>query len=279
MRINNVQIWNLETRQKITEISATGVDVPVAASPDGKTAAYIAQNLPNSTIQLVDLASGTGAGQIREHAEFHMSGLSFNPKGDLLVAASESELVGWDIPSGGLRFASKQGKIHDLSNFFDNGSKLALAEDGQIVIWDVAGGKAIKQLPCTDSGFQAKIAVSNDGRLIAVKRSDWKIGIWSLTEGLKLDHYLETNGAHGGSVRFLPDGKTVVFAASGVGPDARAQGREMMCLGNSETGKTTWGLVGPTSTVSSFALSESGQVLAAGCDDKSIYVWDIPAVP
>ncbi len=275
---NNVQIWSLETGQKTAEISATGVDVPVAASPDGKMAAYIAQQFRNSTIDLVDLASGAAAGHITEHVQFVMSGLSFSPKGDLLVAASESELVGWDVPSGSLRFAAKQqGPIRDVSNFFDGGAKLALAEDGQIVIWDVAGGKAIQQLPCADVGLNSKIAVNNDGRMIAVKRTDWRIGIWQLTDGLKLARQLETSGAHGGSIRILPDGKTVAFVALGLGPDARVAGREMVCLASSETGQATCALVGPKSRISSLAVSNSGQALAAGGDDGSIYVWDVPA--
>ena len=90
----NVQIWDLQSKQKLHEFDGPASSVvQVAVSPDGEIAAFLAEN-PRA-IHLVEIVSGKELRQIKDHVGFNMTGLAFSLQGDLLVAASSQAIVGW----------------------------------------------------------------------------------------------------------------------------------------------------------------------------------------
>jgi len=91
----NVQVWDLEKKVRLhAHDSESGSVLPVAISPDGKTAAYARQS--PLCIPLIDVASGKELRRLNKKngGLGFMQGLNFSTTGDLIVVASGRDLLG-----------------------------------------------------------------------------------------------------------------------------------------------------------------------------------------
>jgi WD40 repeat protein len=275
----NVQIWDLAKKERRFAIDNNCTFVlPTALSPDGKTAAFSTQN---SSIRLVDVDTGKDLRQLVKktgYAVAYMHGIFFSPKGDLLVGVTGQEVIGWDPNTGEQRFAWQDDQeIAAVSNFFDGGRRIATgytSKNNLIKIWDVAAGKPVQSLTSDGSREDqaGSIAVSNDARRLAVKRTFGSVQIWDIAGGKVVAESEE--GIKPGlwsNIRFLPDNMTVIF---GGGP-RMGDKRDRIYLMSAETGKVTLSLTGHTNNVTSVAVTPDGATLVSASEDKTIKVWDL----
>jgi WD40 repeat protein len=216
LKAANVQVWDLEKRKKLYQYdNQSGSKLPVAISPDGKVGAYATQN--RLSIVLIDLDSGKELRQLRKKGgvplNFFTLGLSFAPAGDLLIVASDKDIIGWDPATGEERFTwSNEEEVIALSNFFEGGKKIASAtEKGGVKVWDVALGKPVKTFdPALKDDKVKKLFVNEDGKWLGLQGLYDPFKILDAATGTVLKEFKGSPGVWS-SVLLLPDGHHIIY--------------------------------------------------------------------
>src|SRR5262249_20279184 len=107
---------------------------------------------------------------------------------------------------------SDTSEVRALSNFFDDGKKIAsLNESGVIKIWDVATGTLVQTLSGGDPSRTAALAFTSDGRT-AVSYGN-KFRFWDVAGGKVRKEFTESVGGHL-SIVILPGDRTVAWNTS-----------------------------------------------------------------
>ena len=117
------------------------------------------------------------------------------------------------------------------------------------------------------------LAISRDGKLLAAGGSygpDGELKLWDLATGKVRPEFKAINQYP--HVAFAPDGKTL--ASCGALRDDTGT-RYLVKFYDPEGRKRAAHLEMPTSMIA-LAYSPDGKLLAIGCADKSVFVWDLP---
>lgn len=133
--------------------------------------------------------------------------------------------------------------------------------DGVIRVWDMATGKALRNLVGHTSYINALI-ISPNGKNLISAGADETIRIWNLETGQNIRTLRD--GSFVNTVVVSPDGKTL---ASG-----NADGT--IRLWNLATGEEIATLTGHESAVNSLVYSPDGKVLISGSADSTVKLWD-----
>jgi WD40 repeat protein len=174
----NVQVWDLTTRQKLYGIDNNigTMHAHIAIAGDSKTAAYV-QLLPKQGLVIFDLPSGKTKCRITDEKDRIFTShspwrsLHFSPDGSRIIFGGKAIYV-WDTATGDLK-STWLGDSECLSPFFDGGSKIANYGGGRIHIRDAATGRILKSL---DAGRCESLAVTRDQKtLIAGTNGEFKL--------------------------------------------------------------------------------------------------------
>ena len=136
------------------------------------------------------------------------------------------------------------------------------------ILWDLATGKKVRQLPDCLSHRYRLAGLSSDGKLLATiydGQVDSSILLWDIETGEPIHH----GGGHWGAVTavaFAPNGKLV---ASG-GEDATVR------LWNPDTSKELATFKGHKDCILAVAFAPEGKLLASTSADGTTQLWEIP---
>jgi WD40 repeat protein len=282
----SIQIWDLEKKELRWAFENEAAPVsPTAFSPDNKVAAFATLFFPNGMF-LVDVDSGKKLPPLKARLGSFTAGLAYSPDGSLLLYVANKQVIGWNPKTDEQRFAwVGDQEVTALSNFFDEGKKIASGQRGereQVKIWDVAAGKPIQTMASPDlKGNRIKyMAVASDGKKLATRHTLGPVRIWDITNGKILkegnESILLSNWTN---VLFMPDNKTVVFGGSSR-EDAFGGGGEKDHRGNvylvdSDTGNATHRLEGHTKEITALAVTPDGATLASASADKTVKIWKL----
>jgi WD40 repeat protein len=234
--------------------------------------------------------------------------LAFTPDGKrLLKAGEDASLVLLDVTTGKeiRRFEPEQPKnssvpgktapppVAAMGMGWNQGisTGVALSQDGKtlaaalannvIQLWNVASGKAVRQIPAPPAGLGA-LALSPDGKILAARAGDQSIHLWDSGTGKALRQIkgfrnvpvgvaLGTNTpAYAGPV-FSPSGKTLAAAEIGFGDQREATS---LTLWETDTGKVIRRIpVNQPYGISTIAFAPTGKALAYG-NGNTIQVVD-----
>jgi len=180
-----IRKWRHLLNQSEIRISRDEVRRP-APSSDGRTLAVINET---GAIDLWDIRSGKRRLLIDCKME-QCSRLLFAANNNSLAALGtirdDKMLRVWALPRGELRYAGKCKGLFDLS---PDGKILALetAQEGTLLLWDVAHDKERFRLPIHEDGLKA-LAFGPGGRTLAAGcRFDQTIQVWDVMTGRELN--------------------------------------------------------------------------------------------
>ena len=246
LKRNGVTLRDARTLKPVgAPLLRTGGEVKnLAFSADGRLLAAVADNGSltlwdvRSRSRLHGIMNRRGGGGIRP-------GVGFSPDGSTLATSSYLGVLLWDVATGArLGDLVTTGTASDLA-FSTDGALVAFARGeagpGGADVWDFANRTSIVTADgLADDSWDLSVALSPDGRLLAVGGFGSSVRLWDIRSG-KLVHVLE-QGANGAfTLEFSPDGRTLAVSgfepvaslwdvASGtqIGPQLRAGDRRTM---------------------------------------------------
>lgn len=192
--------------------------------------------------------------------------LDFSPDGSLLVAACGRNAVPvWDVASGGLKYSLyPEGNQQIVAcSFSPDGTQIACGGfDNTISLWNASTGDKLVELGKHASPVW-EISFGPDGSKLASASLSDDIRLWDVTKGQML---WASQGIRGIlTVSFSPDGSRIAY---GTRLGIRAG------ILDAASGEMITQFQEPKNNVGDITFNPTGQMLAAGCDDNKMYLWD-----
>lgn len=287
----NVTLWNLSSKEKLTlkdnsrDLAFSPVE-PLMASANA-----------NGPINLWDFDGNL----VRVIGESSREGstVAFSVDGKFLFSGDDNYIKIWDLNGNLIKeLTGHKTKVISIDVSKDGQHILSSDTDGFIKVWD-ENHQLLNSIKAHE-GRVNSIQFSPNSTDFISAGSDGCIKIWSLEGELKKD--FQSNGGAVFAVQYSPDGKTLASAgtddtitiwsleppiqqfvrsveADGIGLDFSPWG-ETLVIANRDgqvqkldiSGKTSE-IINSDSLTMSFALSNNGNMIALGHDDRSITLW------
>ena len=264
LRERGIQLWKTsDLTPDGPPLLATGSEVKALAfSPDGRT-----------------LAAVTGVGELtiwdvvsrsRRHDLIHVAGgfrvgVAFSPDGTTLATVGHNGAVALrDVATGhSLGGAALNVFASDIALSAD-GMLVAFAEGGggipQAQVWNVASRSQVVAVRSGDEGDALSVALSPDGRLLAVGGYGRIVRLWDIRRATAIRE-LDAGGA--AALEFSPDGRVLAVSAFGAS------------LWDVATGIKIGPTLGGGERTQLMDLSSDGRRLLTTAGDGKGAVWDV----
>lgn len=198
----------------------------------------------------------------------------FAPTGEYIAAGSrEGTVYVWDLkqPEHPILLTGHTDFIHTLAFSLDGKRLVSGADDETARVWDVDLGKEIARLPIDESCTPMGFVYSPCGNLIGGSLKN-EIRFWCAEQFTK--------------IRSIPQPEVyrqtfpLVFSPCGqyiAGATWWQEGWENLAIRiwNVATGELIHAFQGHNSPVKSLAFSPNGTMLASGCSNGTIFLWDL----
>lgn len=283
----------------------------VAFSPNGRRYA-IADQTGRVTVFDNPLRDGAkGMAWEWTHPESKsLRAVEFSPDNAIVATAGDDGIVRlWNAGTGKphtvptLTFTpvkNKSGRLNAVRFSYRAGNRwlIAGADDGSVLIWDIATGQAVHP-PLRlhsrrvwdvdiDAAQSRIVSGGDDGRIIVwridhnARRVDPRKWIGTIGDDVQPREFADFHGESVYSVAFSPDGKRIVSSGANNlvrvwNPDtAKAVDLKSRVEGKRETTEFEFTLKGHTAPArcARFSPDAAGRLIVSGSDDNTVIIWD-----
>ena len=213
-----ILIWDVKRKGVRRTLETRDVYISfVCFSPDGKT---LASAGPRSSITLWDVETWTPKRTLQPH-DNPVHFLDFSPDGKLLAAGvshynqktQQAEVQLWNIELGEVVGTLEHRWSIETVCFTTDGKTLAVADEGQIILWDVESLQQ-RQVIDTLATNSSRVTNSPDGALLAMCRAN-SLSLNETRTGNQLPTILANQ--HFGRPSFSPDSELLAWPNSAPG--------------------------------------------------------------
>ena len=260
------RVWDVTSGKELRRISRQRLPVyKLAFAPgDAELTVWGGEQL----IHFWDLATGKRTRRFEGH-QTYIESMALSPDGRLIASGSSGDVRLWDPATGkeAHRLTDLNGNIGSVA--FSACQVLATGSyGGMIRLWDPATGKELRSLKAPGRWI-GRLAFSPDGRMLAAWCQE-KSSVLVLYDVLARKELRRltlpatpTPTLYG--LSFSPDGK-ILAAASGTNLTVH--------LWDTSTGNPLAGMDRHGGGLTCLAFSANGRMLAVGCLDRTITVWE-----
>jgi WD40 repeat protein len=239
----------------------------VAFAPDGLSFASVGGN-----IQLWNAMTGAEILNLQPPGRNvdGKQGLAFSLDGKLLAASRGVNIHVWNASTGASRLVIPKAYQRDvIFLIFHDNTTLISSEWGHVRFWDVTTGKQIREFNPKGTNYGASIALSRNGKLLAMAALN-KIDIIDASTGESIQvvsDYYNSFGPSTNHLAFSPDAATLAAKAGG----------NVVRVWDIKTGKRQLAFDDAHSAcIRSAAFSPNGrQALTAGNEEAAARLWDV----
>ena len=196
--------------------------------------------------------------------------VAFSPDGKIMATSGDSvegkSIKLWDVSSGQELKSLDELNTPQLVLFNQNEKTLfSYSSDSNVIkLWNVENGKVLKTFNVLN--IVSSIAVSSDGRILAIGYENNKIELRYVSDG----QIFQTLEGHKGSIDSLTfNPRTNSKMLLSCSKDAAIK------LWNYDSGREIRTFYGHTNRVTSIAFNPDGQSFASGGKDQNIYIWSL----
>jgi WD40 repeat protein len=221
LKDRGIALWDARTlKPSGAPLLGTGGEVKTLAfSPDGRTLAAATAGDDRSHLTLWDVDSRSRlSGPLDAGYPSIVLAVAFSPDGESLATASSSlGLQRWDPATGNTLDVIGGFSASDVAFSADGALIATVPGPGGAEVWETATGRSIARFDGTPAPEDGSIALSPNGRLLAVGGFGRFVRLWDVRTGT-LVHDLDQGGNGAFTLEFTPDGRTL--AISGFEPVA-----------------------------------------------------------
>lgn len=262
-----VVLWDVATRRPVGTPLAH--DQAVYGAEFHPAGSMLASSDGSGRVVLWDLASRRPVAEPAASSATEVSGLAFDPSGDVLAWGTEPSgsdrpmITLWSVPARKALRPAWPG--HVLAFSPDRRSIATGGPDGDsILLRNVATGRPIASLKGFDGRLRS-LAFDPEGKILASGSDDGRVTLWDVDARQPVAAPLAAHAAPVNCLAFSPDGRTL----------ASGSGDKSVVLWSLETGKPLGlPLLGATDPVFGLAFSPDGRTLASTSGDKRVILWN-----
>ncbi len=227
-------------------------------------------------IRLCEARTGKELRRLKGH-EKEVWGVVFLPGGRLASRSNDGTCRVWDLAGGRQLHRLTEGDRWVKMAPSPDGRLLATATDVpgpaaeyEVVLWDLATGRARRRLPLGGEQSASRVAFSPDGRFVAAaltypgRGGPGPILVWDAATGRER-RFFKGARAWAQSLAFSPDGRALATGGFDGG----------LHLWELASGRRRHSFVGHEGQMLSVAFSAEGRLLATASADAPVYVWDV----
>lgn len=187
-----------------------------------------------------------------------------------LSADCEGLLRVWDINRGEEKVVEAHTTGVDLVAAFNDGKGLVtVGRDRILRVWDVAGGKLLREIQVQSGLHVSALVVSPDGTFAVTGDEHAVVRGISLTTGRE-EFHVESPRNSVGALAFTPDGKRILVGLLG-----NETGGHVVQVRDTADGRLVRQLDGHKGSVWGVACTPDGRRAVTASSDRTIRVWDL----